>query len=139
MMRRQLTLEQGMYIAGIIAFFVGGPFILFYISKMDSGIYPPCVLYSLLGIYCPGCGGTRAMRELLHGHIIQSLYYHPLVVYSVTIYLVFMISQTISLLSRGRIKGVRFHYWFLYGAVVVITLNFILKNLLKFVFGIIVF
>lgn len=138
-MKRPLTLEQGMYIVGIIAFFVGGPFILLYISKMDSGIYPPCVLYSLLGIYCPGCGGTRAVKALLHGQIIQSLYYHPLVLYTAVIYLVFMLSQTISLLSRGRIKGIHFHYWFLYGALVVTALNFIGKNLLKFAFGVIVF
>lgn len=138
-MKRQITLEQEMYVIGMISLLAGGPLLLLYLSKMDAGIYPSCIFYSYLGIYCPGCGGTRAVRELLHGHVLRSLLYHPLVLYAAAIYVVFMISQTLSLVSKGRIKGVSFHFWFLYGAVAVIAVNFIVKNLLKFLFGIILF
>lgn len=41
----------------------------------------PCLFRCVTGLYCPGCGGTRALGYLLHGHIGKSLWYHPLVGY----------------------------------------------------------
>lgn len=39
----------------------------------------PCLFYTATGFYCPGCGGTRAFRALLEGHLVQSFLLHPLV------------------------------------------------------------
>ncbi|MBQ6855594.1 MAG: DUF2752 domain-containing protein, partial [Lachnospiraceae bacterium] len=36
----------------------------------------PCMFRMLTGLYCPGCGGTRAVKALLTGHPIQSFLYH---------------------------------------------------------------
>ena len=33
----------------------------------QPGAYPACVLHALTGLYCPGCGGTRAAYDLVHG------------------------------------------------------------------------
>jgi len=41
----------------------------------------PCLFRRLTKLYCPGCGGTRAVWYLLHGDIGRSLWYHPLVGY----------------------------------------------------------
>lgn len=43
----------------------------------------PCLFRSLTGLYCPGCGGTRAAKFLFCGDIGKSLWYHPLVGYMV--------------------------------------------------------
>ncbi len=42
-----------------------------------------CIFHSLTGLYCPGCGGTRAVRTLLQGDLRMSVQYHPLVLYTV--------------------------------------------------------
>jgi len=34
---------------------------------------PPCMLLSTLGIYCPGCGGTRAVYDIAHGDFASAL------------------------------------------------------------------
>lgn len=34
--------------------------------------YPRCSLYTMTGLYCPGCGGLRAGHELLHGHLFEA-------------------------------------------------------------------
>ena len=42
-----------------------------FIKKL-LGIGMPCAFHSLTGLYCPGCGGTRAVRELLYGDLRMS-------------------------------------------------------------------
>ena len=43
----------------------------------------PCVFQELTGLYCPGCGGTRALKALMKGDVITSILYHPLILYVV--------------------------------------------------------
>jgi hypothetical protein len=33
------------------------------------GHYPVCPTFSVLGIYCPLCGGLRAANDLVHGNV----------------------------------------------------------------------
>jgi hypothetical protein len=37
---------------------------------------PGCVTHTLFGFYCPSCGMTRAVHQLFHGHVAQSLRYN---------------------------------------------------------------
>ena len=43
----------------------------------------PCLFRAVTKIYCPGCGGTRAVSLLLTGHPVLSFLYHPIVLYTV--------------------------------------------------------
>ena len=38
-----------------------------------SGFLPGCPFFMLTGMYCPGCGGTRAAYSFLHGDFIAGL------------------------------------------------------------------
>ena len=44
-----------------------------------AGSYPPCMLYTLTGLYCPACGGTRATYDLLHGDVAGAMARNPAV------------------------------------------------------------
>ena len=55
---------------------------LAYVGTHDphvAGAYPACVLYSLTGLYCPACGGTRATYDLLHGDLAGAFGRNPAV------------------------------------------------------------
>jgi hypothetical protein len=59
---------------------LGSGAVLFFFDPAKHGFYPLCVFHALTGWNCPGCGGTRAAYELLHGHLLRALHDNALVV-----------------------------------------------------------
>ena len=138
-LRTDKTLDFSFYIIGwvclILAFVLG----LAWKSGYFLWIFPPdgCTLHNLTGYYCPGCGGTRAIHALLHGHIVRSFFYHPIVVYTAVFFGWFMLSQTIEKASRGRFAiGMHYRDIYLWIALAIVLLNWLIKNLFLAVFGI---
>jgi hypothetical protein len=44
----------------------------------EHSFYPRCPFYACTHLLCPGCGGTRALYELLHGNLPGALHYNAL-------------------------------------------------------------
>jgi hypothetical protein len=40
--------------------------------------YPRCAFHALTGWQCPGCGATRALYQLLHGHIREAVRFNAI-------------------------------------------------------------
>jgi hypothetical protein len=53
--------------------------LLFRFSPQDYSFYPLCPFYALTNHLCPGCGATRAVAELLHGHVVEALQFNAVV------------------------------------------------------------
>lgn len=138
MMKKQKSLEDWLYVISLIALVIGGVGTYVYLKLIALPNAPvfPCVMWSIFGLYCPGCGGTRAVVALLQGNVLQSLWYHPLVLYTVVLFGGFILTQTLERLRVPGIKGWKFHAWQLYGAVVILFLNMIIKNILLLCFHI---
>ncbi|MCM1046351.1 MAG: DUF2752 domain-containing protein [Candidatus Gastranaerophilales bacterium] len=135
-MRMFKTVEDKAYIAGIAALVVLGVPAYLYLRYMAPVLPFSCALFTLFGVYCPGCGGTRAVSALLQGHVLHALWYHPLVIYVAYLYLGFMVTHTMRKLHVGSVKGWKFHEWYLWVALAIVIGNWILKNILLLVFGI---
>lgn len=56
--------------------------VLYFFNPSQYGFYPICEFHELTGLNCPGCGGTRAAYDLLHGQWIQALHENALFVLS---------------------------------------------------------
>jgi hypothetical protein len=97
----------------------------------------PCLFHSVTGFYCPGCGGTRAVKALLSFHILESMRYHPFVPYTAIVGGWFMVSQTIERLSQGKIR-IALHYRdiYLWLAGAILLLNVLVKNILLAIWGV---
>ena len=61
----------------------------------------PCLFHLLTGLYCPGCGGTRAFRALLAGNLLLSIRYHPLVAYMAVVLAAELVSFAVSRAAKN--------------------------------------
>ncbi len=66
-------------------------------SPTQNSFYPKCPFYEALHLQCPGCGATRALAALLHGHFSEAMYLNSL---------------TTALLPIAVIGGVRWYFRF---------------------------
>ncbi|MDR3745141.1 MAG: DUF2752 domain-containing protein [Acidobacteriaceae bacterium] len=46
---------------------------LWFYPPSRVSIYPTCPIHQYLHLECPGCGSTRAVAALLHGHLREAL------------------------------------------------------------------
>lgn len=90
----------------------------------------PCPIWALTGLYCPGCGGQRAVRALLHGDLLSSLYYHPVILPAALYLIVYLISQGVNRLTKGKTPALCFKSWHLYVFLGLLALQWIGKNVL---------
>lgn len=75
-----------------------------FLEKMHILPSVPCGLVVMLHLYCPGCGGTRAFFSLLHGHILESLYYNPAVLLGGILILYYEVAAVVTLIKdNGKI------------------------------------
>jgi hypothetical protein len=58
----------------------GATAFLFAVDPARHAVYPQCFLYRTTGIYCAGCGATRALYALLHGRVLAALHDNALFV-----------------------------------------------------------
>src|SRR5271156_7018418 len=58
----------------------GASAFLYAVDPNRHAVYPQCLLYNATGIYCAGCGATRAVHALLHGRVLEALHDNALLV-----------------------------------------------------------
>lgn len=121
-----------------ICIFIGTLIIIFlatfYIIYLDKFIkIPECAVYKTFGIYCPGCGATRAVYSLYHGKILKSIYYNPIILYLVVTDFWYLITEGIAKILKKEnkffIKNIKIY---LYLALIILAINWAIKLLMVF-------
>jgi hypothetical protein len=75
-----MSLSKHQMLAAMCVLGAAGLVLLSVCDPASSGIFPPCPLRYLTGLYCPGCGSLRAIHQLLHGDLRQAWAMNPLTV-----------------------------------------------------------
>jgi hypothetical protein len=65
-------------VVGIWFLLAAGAVYLFLFEPGRSGFFPVCMFRLLTGLTCPGCGTTRALHEIVHGHFLTAFMLNPL-------------------------------------------------------------
>ncbi len=123
----------------VISMFIVWAFLIIFNVHPTNVYTGQCYFYTVHGVFCPGCGGTRAFEHLLYGHFLQSFLYHPIVV-TVVFFLMFStISYILYFITRGKVL----YYELTMKHFIIIDLifvaNFAVKNLLVLYFNYYIF
>ena len=71
--------QHALWMAPVAAFAVAATWALRTFDPNQSGSpFLGCVFFKLTGLYCPGCGGTRAMHALVHFDLPTAFGMNPL-------------------------------------------------------------
>lgn len=129
------TSEYIIFLVGLIIGIVGISGLLFLrLSPWQiSDFLPKCSFHEVTGLYCPGCGGTRALFAFVRGHWLRSLWMHPVVPYAGILYFIFMIRGFFCIFSQRKYPMMRFYLGYVYVGIGIIFMQFIGKNLLLLV------
>ena len=118
----------------IVAFLVAG-FVAFTLLLKDREEMQ-CAFYSLTGLYCPGCGGTRAVYSVLKLNILDAIRYNVTVPFGIFVYIYYNVRAFIAALKNDTEYRKKQKYCLCIVLVAVLLLNFVLKNALLIFFGI---
>lgn len=93
-----------------------------------------CIVHKATGVYCPACGGLRAMHDLMHGHVLDALRDNVLVTIGVplvlTLWLLALFRKGRSTEHAAKASGVQ--VWL--AALAVIAVFTVVRNLASFSF-----
>lgn len=54
----------------------------------------PCGFYAATGLYCPGCGMTRALHSVLNGNILKGIQFNAILVLALPVLMYFYVWWT---------------------------------------------
>lgn len=89
-------------VIGIWSLLIAGAVYLFVFEPGKSGFFPACLFRTFTGLTCPGCGTTRALHQLLHGHFQAAFMLNPLLLFALPLLLYAFLRYT-AIVWRGRV------------------------------------
>lgn len=101
----KLNLRQWSHVIAGAA--TAGCAVLYRFSPTEHGFYPRCPFHALTGLQCPGCGGTRAMYQMLHLHFGHAFHLNAMVTVLGPLALAWFGYCYYSVLRRDRLPEVR--------------------------------
>jgi hypothetical protein len=80
---------------------LAGSAYLFIFEPGRSGFFPICLFRFFTGFTCPGCGSTRAVHQILHGHIATAFMLNPLLLLALPFMLYAFLRYSVIVLRGG--------------------------------------
>ena len=83
---RKATNAAALFFIGAIA----GSAVLLRFPPDTYSFYPRCPIATYLHLKCPGCGTTRALAALLHGHIADAIHLNALTTVFFSVFVIYL-------------------------------------------------
>lgn len=99
-----------------------------------TALFSGCFLHDHLYLYCPACGGTRALAALLRLDVVSALRFNPFLVLVAVLAVAFDVWALVRLL-RGKKELLPLPGWFWIVSVVLMIVYAVLRNYLMIVHG----
>ncbi len=95
----------------------------------------PCFFKEITHLYCPACGGTRAVRALMHLDLERSFLCNPIVLYGVFMMLWCFSGFLAGKIFHRTIRICRPRLWMLYLGVALFFVYGVVRNIAVYQFG----
>jgi hypothetical protein len=115
--------------AAPLAVIVTAVAVLLCFPPAQSSFYPRCPIFECLHLQCPGCGATRALAELLRGHVNEAMHRNALVTLLLPIAVPYGILCYHRFLRRAPIRWPQVPQAAIYCALGIVAAFTILRNL----------
>jgi hypothetical protein len=120
-------MHSRLQVAAVWLVIAGAATYLFLFDPARGTGYPSCPFLTLTGLQCPGCGSTRGLHQLLHGHPVDAFKLNPLVIIAIPIVLLLFASSTAPFGKHLQTKRL-FRPWFGWLALAVVVAFWIFRN-----------
>jgi hypothetical protein len=115
--------------AAIAAAAAGGALLTGLVAPRGQAFYPRCPLYALTGVYCPGCGATRAVHELVTGHLAAAAHDNLLLLVVLPVVVYLWLGWLARTTGRAGPRPLRLPSWWPVAMLVVAVAYGVVRNL----------
>ncbi len=137
MQKKYLQEGQLLYIIATVVFAAGILFaVISNVFHLRFYALWPCMLKEVGHLYCPGCGGTRAVYLLFRLRLVESIMSNPFVFYFAFLFLYYYIGTTLAVINKGRRIYFHFRIWMVAVAGIILLWTMVGRNVLAIFFGI---
>lgn len=112
----------------IWALLIAGSVYLYVFEPGKTGFFPVCLFRAFTGLNCPGCGSTRAMHQILHGHFVAAFMLNPLFLLALPFLLFALIRYSVIVMRGGIPRPNAMPASVLYALFVIIVSFWIFRN-----------
>ena len=113
----------------------GGLALFLLLPAMIPALRMPCPFHDFLKLYCPFCGGTRAVHAILKGQIVEGIVMYPPIVWLIGLLAAFEIAAVRACLCKNE-PLVHIRSWVIWATAAVFILFTLIRNILLIVYGI---
>ena len=115
-------------VIAIWSLLLAGAAYLFLFEPGKTGFFPPCPFRMLTGFTCPGCGGTRALHQILHGHIEAAFMLNPLLLLSIPFLLFALLRYSVIVMRGGMPRPNALPAPYIYALFVIVVSFWVFRN-----------
>jgi len=105
-----------------------GAVYLFAFEPGKTGFFPICLFRFFTGFTCPGCGTTRALHQILHGHFLTAFTLNPLFIIAIPFMLFAFLRYTVTVLRGGVLRPNALPASYIYAIFFVVLSFWIFRN-----------
>jgi len=107
---------------------LAGSVYLYVFEPGKTGFFPPCLFRALTGLTCPGCGSTRAMHQILHGHFAAAFMLNPLFLLAIPFLLYALLRYSAVVMRGGVLRPNALPASYIYALFVIVVSFWIFRN-----------
>ena len=122
LMNRRLGVVAVWLLLGVVSLYV------YFFEPGRTGLFPGCPFRMLTGYQCPGCGSTRALHQLVHGHFGAAFTFNPLFTIAAPILLFLFVRHSFFIMRGHQPRKYLLPAPVIYGLFFVILSFWILRN-----------